>query len=85
MLKNYFKTAWKNLIRNKSYTIINITGLGAGIAACILIGLFVFNEISFDNNVPNKANIYRLNEYVHYNGAAPQLSAAIGPPIASFS
>lgn len=84
MFKNYFKTAWRNLIRNKSYTIINIAGLGAGIAACILIGLFVYNEISFDNNVPNKAHIYRLNEYVHYNGATPQLSAAIGPPIASF-
>ena len=84
MLKNYFKTASRNLIRNKTYTIINIAGLGAGIAACILIGLFVFNEISFDKNVVDKANIYRLNEYVHYNGATPQLSAAVGPPIASF-
>lgn len=84
MFKNYFKTAFRNLIRNKNYTIINIAGLGAGIAACILIGLFVFNEISFDNNVHDKSNIYRLNEYVHYDGAAPQLSAAIGPPIASF-
>jgi putative ABC transport system permease protein len=84
MFKNYFKTAWKNLIRNKSYTVINIAGLGTGIAACILIGLFVFNEISFDNNIPAKADIYRLNEYVHYNGTTPQLSAAIGPPIASF-
>ncbi len=84
MLKNYFKTALRNLNRNRSYTIINIAGLGAGIATCILIGLFVYNEISFDDNIPNKAHIYRLNEYVHYNGATPQLSAAIGPPIASF-
>ncbi len=84
MFRNYFKTAWKNLFRNKSYTIINIAGLSVSIAACILIGLFVNNEISFDNNISDKANIYRLNEYMHYSGAAPQLSASIGPPIASF-
>jgi putative ABC transport system permease protein len=84
MLKNYFTIAWRNLLRNKSYSIINIAGLGIGIAACILIGLFVYNEISFDNNIPDKTNVYRLNEYVHYEGTAPQLSAAIGPPIASF-
>ena len=84
MLGSYFTIACRNLVRNKSYATINIIGLGVGIAACILIGLFVYNEISFDNNVPNKANIYRLNEYVHYDGTAPQLSAAIGPPIASF-
>lgn len=84
MFKSYIKTAWRNLVRNKSYTAINIIGLGTSIAACVLIGLFVFNEISFDNNVQDKANIYRLNEYVHYNGTNPQLSAATGPPIASF-
>ena len=84
MLKNYFTIAWRNLLRNKSYSFINIAGLGIGIAACILIGLFVYNEISFDNNIPDKANVYRLNEYIHYDGTAPQLSAAIGPPIASF-
>ncbi|MEP6949774.1 MAG: FtsX-like permease family protein [Ginsengibacter sp.] len=84
MFKSYFIIACRNLARNKSYTAINIIGLGVGIAACILIGLFVYNEISFDNNVPDKAQIYRLNEYVHYDGTAPQLSAAIGPPIAPF-
>ncbi len=84
MLKNYFLLAWRNLLRNKSYSIINIAGLGIGMAACILIGLFVNNEISFDKNIPDNKNVYRLNEYIHYPGTAPQLSAAIGPPIPSF-
>ncbi len=84
MFTNYFKIAWRNLIRNKRYTAINIVGLGIAIAACLLIGLFVNNEISFDNSVTNKAEIYRLNEYIHYNGTPPQLSAAIGSPIASY-
>jgi putative ABC transport system permease protein len=82
MIKNYFKTAWRNLLYYKTYTIINNFGLAVGITACILIGLFVQNEISFDKNIPNSKQVYRLNEYAHYDGAAPQLSAAIGPPIA---
>ncbi len=84
MFKNYFKTAWRNLQHNRSYSIINISGLGIAIAACILISLFVNNEMSFDKNIPDTNNKYRLIEYMHYDGAAPQLSAAIGPPIAPF-
>ena len=84
MVKNYFKIAWRSLSRNKSYTIINIAGLAISIAACILIALFVVHEINFDNNVPKKNQVYRVNEFVHYDGTTPQLSAAIGPPIAPF-
>ncbi|MBX2923401.1 MAG: ABC transporter permease [Chitinophagaceae bacterium] len=84
MRRSYFMVACRNLIRNRKYSLINITGLGISIASCILIGLFVFNEMSFDKQVPGKENIYRLNEYIHYDGTAPQLSAASGPPIAPF-
>src|SRR5688572_21513326 len=82
MISNYLKAAWRSLIFNKRYTAINITGLGLSIAACILIGISVYNETSFDNEIPDRSNLYRLNEYVHYDGTAPQLSASIGPPIA---
>jgi putative ABC transport system permease protein len=82
MFRSYFKIAFRNLIRNKAYSMINIVGLGVSIAASILIGLFVYNENSFDSQVPAKDQLFRLNEYIHYDGAAPQLSAAIGPPIA---
>ena len=83
MTRNYFKSAWRSLVFNKQYTAINIVGLSVSIAACILIGVSVHHETSFDSQVPDRSNVYRLNEYVHYDGTAPQLSAAIGPPIAA--
>jgi putative ABC transport system permease protein len=49
MLKNYFKIAWRNLWKNKAFSAINIMGLAIGMAACIIIMLFVFYERSFDN------------------------------------
>jgi putative ABC transport system permease protein len=82
MISNHLKAAWRSLVFNKRYTAINITGLGLSIAACILIGISVYHENSFDTEIPDRANLYRLNEYVHYDGTAPQLSASIGPPIA---
>jgi predicted permease len=60
MFKNYFKTAWRNLVRNKSYAAINITGLAIGIAACLLIFLVVQYETSFDDFHANKDRIYRV-------------------------
>jgi predicted permease len=60
MLKNHFKIAWRSLLRNKSYTIINITGLSISIAACLLIFLVVRYETSFDTFHTKKDQIYRL-------------------------
>jgi len=60
MIRNYIKTAWRNLVRNKSYAAINIIGLAVGIAACLLIFLIVTFETSFDNFHPNKDRIYRV-------------------------
>ena len=48
MIKNYFKTALRNLLRNKTYAMINITGLAVGIASCLLIFLVIQFETSFD-------------------------------------
>lgn len=48
MLKNYLKIAWRNLIRNRTISMINITGLGMGIATCLLIGLYVLDELAYD-------------------------------------
>ena len=66
MLKNYFKTAFRNLWKNKVYSAINIAGLAIGIAACIMIMLFVLYERSFDNF--HTKNIYRLNEVQKFEG-----------------
>ena len=60
MLKNYFKTAFRNLVRNKSFTIINIAGLTAGIAVCLIIFLIIQFELSFDNFHSKKDRIYRF-------------------------
>ncbi len=60
MIKNYFKIAWQNLSRNKSFTFINITGLAVGIAACLLIFLVIHFETSFDNFHKKKNSIYRV-------------------------
>jgi putative ABC transport system permease protein len=66
MIKNYFKIAFRNLWKNKVYSAINITGLAIGIAACIMIMLFVLYEKSFDNF--HKKNVYRLNEVQKFPG-----------------
>ena len=54
MFKNYFKTAFRNFKRNKSYALINTLGLAVGIAACFLIFLVVQFESSFDNFHPRE-------------------------------
>ncbi|MGK9117347.1 ABC transporter permease [Olivibacter jilunii] len=71
MLKNYFKTAWRNLWKNKFYSLLNILGLAIGMAVCIVIILFVNYERNFD--AIHKRNIYRLNEVQKPEGmVAPQ-------------
>src|SRR4030095_15408248 len=55
---NYFKTAWRNLWRNKSFTAINVTGLAIGMAASILILLWIQNELSIDRFYKKKNRIY---------------------------
>ncbi len=60
MIKNYFKTAFRNLLRNKTYATINITGLAVGIAACLLIFLVIQYETSFDTFHKKKDHIYRV-------------------------
>jgi putative ABC transport system permease protein len=60
MFENYFKTAFRNLARNKVYSVINIAGLSIGLACAILIMLYVKDEVSFDRFHKNVNNIYRI-------------------------
>ncbi len=60
MFKNYFKTAWRNLMKNKVFSFINILGLTIGITVCMMIYLFIMNEFSFDRFNKNKDQIYRV-------------------------
>ena len=60
MLKNYFRTAWRNLVRQKIYTIINVTGLAFGICSCLVIYLINSYDLSFDRFHPDGNRIYRI-------------------------
>jgi ABC-type antimicrobial peptide transport system permease subunit len=60
MFKNYFLIAWRNIVRNKVFTIINMLGLTLGICACIIIFLVCRYEFSFDNFHPDKERIYHV-------------------------
>jgi putative ABC transport system permease protein len=60
MIRNYFKIAWRNIVRHKSYSIINIAGLAIAVAACLLIFVVIQFELNFDKFQPNYDKIYRV-------------------------
>jgi putative ABC transport system permease protein len=68
MLKSYFKIAWRNIMRHKAYSGINILGLAIGIAACLLILQYVAFELSYEDFQVNKDRIYRVQQDRYDNG-----------------
>lgn len=83
MLKNYFKIAWRNLRKQKLYSVINIVGLSVGVACSLIIALFVIHETSYDGFHKNADNIYRLNRDI--KAGENFYHFAISPaPVASF-
>jgi len=62
MIKNYFKIAWRNIVKHKAYSTINIVGLAIGIAACLLILQYVAFELSYENFQERKDRIYRVQQ-----------------------
>ncbi|HEY5408176.1 MAG TPA: ABC transporter permease, partial [Ginsengibacter sp.] len=69
MFTNYLKIAWRNLIKNKAFSVINITGLAIGLSCFLLITSYVTDELSYDRFYPNAQNIYRINADVRFGGA----------------
>src|SRR6201996_7843396 len=78
MLKNYIKTAFRSLMRNKGFTFINVFGLALGLATCLLIVFYVVDELSYDRYNTKADRIYRLNADIKYGGNTS--SYAIPPP-----
>ena len=86
MLKNYFKVAFRNLIRNKFYSSINIAGLSIGIAVSMLIMFYVFDELSYDRFHKDADQIYQVYMKARIQGkseggtntCAPIASASLG-------
>ncbi|MBL7742349.1 MAG: ABC transporter permease [Chitinophagaceae bacterium] len=82
MIKNYFKVAFRNLWKNKGYSAINIFGLAAGLATCLLITLFITDELSYDRHVKNADRIFRINSDIRFGGGdlhMTQTSDMMGP------
>jgi putative ABC transport system permease protein len=68
MIRNYFKIAWRNIVKQKGYSLINIIGLAIGVAACLLILQYVSFELSYENFQVNKDRIYRVKQDRYDNG-----------------
>jgi putative ABC transport system permease protein len=68
MIKNYFKTAWRNLLKNKAHSLINIVGLSVGMAVAMSIGLWIWDELSYDKDNPNYKQIAQIFQNNSLNG-----------------
>ncbi len=83
MLKSYFKTAWRNFLKNKLFSAINLIGLSMGMAAVLLIGIYFQNELSYDTFHKNKDSVYRIGfEFFNQGkslGKGPVFTPPFGP------
>ncbi len=68
MFKNYFKIAWRNLIRGRGYSALNIFGLATGMAVALIIGLWVYNQYSYNRFFPAYNQLYQAQRHFYGNG-----------------
>ena len=81
MYKNYFKTAWRSLLKNRSFSVINVVGLAIGLCCFMLIAVYVYDELSYDRYAPDAKNLYRVNLSATGNGDVavyPNVDVAVG-------
>ena len=83
MIRNYIKTAFRNLLKNKGFTAINVLGLALGLATCLLIVFYVFDELSFDRYNVNLDRIYRVNNDIKFGGNENTYSESPAPTAAA--
>lgn len=79
MLRNYFKVAFRNLWKNKGYSAINIFGLAIGLATCLLILIFVMDELSYDRFHKKADRIYRVDAEINFGGSHQHYAVASDP------
>jgi ABC-type transport system, involved in lipoprotein release, permease component len=77
MFRNYLTIAFRNLLKHRFFTAINIFGLAIGIASCLLITLYVLHELSYDKHFENADRVYRVDTEILFNGNHHRL--AVGP------
>jgi putative ABC transport system permease protein len=84
MIKNYFKTAWRNILKNKFYTAINVIGLTIGLTVGLLILLWVNDELSFDRFNTKAEQIYQVDAQIG-TGTSKQVWGGVQAPIAPYA
>lgn len=84
MLRNYFTIAFRNLKKHRFYTLINVAGLAIGIAACLVITLYIFHELSYDKHFAHADRIYRVNAEILFNGNHHRLAVMPAPAAKAF-
>ena len=78
MLQNYIKTSWRNLLKSKVYSLINISGLAIGLACALAIGLFIQDEYSYDRFHRNASDIYRVVQQQNQAGEFYDVASSPG-------
>lgn len=79
MFRNYIKTAYRSLKKNKGFTAINVLGLALGLAVCLLIVFYVIDELSYDRYNVNIDRIYRVNNDIKFGGSEDSYAVAPAP------
>src|SRR6201992_694116 len=83
MIRNYIKTAFRGLMKNKGFTFINVFGLTLGLATCLLIVFYVFDELSYDRFNVNARRIYRINNAIKFGGMEGSYAVTPAPTSAA--
>src|SRR5258706_9995090 len=68
MIKNYIKTAWRSLVKNKAYSALNILGLATGMGVALIIGLWVYDQYSYDKFLSGYQQVYQVRRNFYGNG-----------------
>src|SRR5579872_2276220 len=83
MIKNYLTIAWRNIMKNKFFSFVNIFGLSVGLACCMLIALYLHYETSYDSYHKNIANLYQVGTTSIKKGEKDNKNPYTSPPIAA--
>ncbi|EHQ26295.1 ABC transporter permease [Mucilaginibacter paludis] len=83
MIRNYIKIAWRNIMKNKAFSCINIFGLSAGLTCCMLIALYLHYETSYDSYHKNIDNLYQVGTTMIKKGKKDDNTAHTSPPISA--
>src|SRR6478672_9611123 len=79
MFNNYFITAVRNFLRNKTFSVINVLGLSIGISAALVMFLIVYHEFSYEKFVPNAERVYRVVLDAKFSGTEGHSSGVPAP------